>query len=61
MKNIKSIAVLAAFAAYAAIIVIGNLITAARGEPEASVEFITSSILVPAVQELPAGRYLAQN
>ena len=57
----KDISVLAAFAAFAVVIMIGSATVAAPAGPGASVEFITSSIIIPAAQELPIDRSLAMN
>jgi hypothetical protein len=61
MKNIKNVSVLAAFAAFAVVAMIGSVTAAAPVEPGASVEFVTSSIIIPVTQELPFDRYGFKN
>jgi hypothetical protein len=56
MKNISA---LAAFAAFAIVAMVGSVTVCAPAGPGATVESITSSIIVPVAQELPV--VLAQN
>ena len=49
----KNISVLAAFAAFTVVAMISNVTVSAPVGPGASVEFITSTIIVPVAQELP--------
>jgi hypothetical protein len=55
---VKNISVLVAFAAFAIVMMIGSVTVSGPG---ASVEYITSSIIIPAAQELPVQSQLAQN
>jgi hypothetical protein len=55
----KDISVLAAFAAFAVVAMITGVTVSTPVGPGASVEFITSSIIIPAAQELPVEGRLA--
>jgi hypothetical protein len=57
----KNISVLAAFTAFAVVAMISSVTAFASVGPGASVEFITSSIIIPAAQVLPVDRQLALN
>ena len=55
----KNTSVLAAFAAFAIVAMVGSVTVSAPVGPGATVESITSSIIVPEAQELPV--VVAQN
>jgi hypothetical protein len=57
----KNISVLAVFAAFAAVAMIGSATVAAPVKPGASVESVTSSIIMPVTQELPFDRYWSKD
>jgi hypothetical protein len=61
MKDTKNITVLAVFAAFAVVAMIGNVTAAAPVEPGASVESVTPSIIIPVTQELPFDRYWSKD
>jgi hypothetical protein len=56
----KNISVLLAFTSFAVVAMISSVTALAPVGPGASVEFITSSIIIPVAQDLPVDRHRSQ-